>query len=44
MNQPMISNEELQRFLNDEMGGKNLAWINYFKPIPDAANAAGVNQ
>jgi hypothetical protein len=32
----MISAEELNRFLNDEKGGKNLTWINYFKPIPDS--------
>jgi hypothetical protein len=39
----MISNEEFERFMNDEKGGKNLTWINYFKPIPDTASQ-GVNQ
>jgi hypothetical protein len=36
VDQPLISNEELNRFLNDEKRGKNLAWINYFKPLPDS--------
>jgi hypothetical protein len=31
----MIPAEEFIRFMNDEKGGKNLTWINYFKPIPD---------
>mgnify|MGYP006119916713 CR=1 FL=1 len=39
----MISNEELQRYINDERGGKNLTWVNYFKPIPDT-NSTGVNE
>lgn len=36
VDQPLISNEELTRFLNDEKRGKHLTWINYFKPLPDS--------
>jgi hypothetical protein len=36
IDQPLISNDVLNRFLNDEKGGKLLAWINYFKPLPDS--------
>jgi hypothetical protein len=32
----MISAEDFNRFMNDEKGGKNLTWINYFKTIPDS--------
>ena len=32
---PMISLEELDRFLNTESGGKNLKWINSWQPIED---------
>jgi hypothetical protein len=34
----MISAEEFYRFMNDEKAGKNLTWINYFKPIPDSSS------
>jgi hypothetical protein len=41
----MISTEEFNKFMNDEIGGKNLTWINYFKPIPDSnSSKEGVNQ
>lgn len=31
----LIAPEELERFMNSEIGGKNLVWINNFQPIND---------
>jgi len=30
--------------MNDEKGGKNLTWINYFKPIPDSTSTGGTQR
>ena len=32
---PLMSTDELERFLNTEDGGKNLKWINSWQPIKD---------
>ena len=34
-NEVLIPADELERFMNSEMGGKNLVWINNFQPITD---------
>ena len=31
----LVPPEELERFMNSEIGGKNLVWINNFQPIND---------
>ena len=40
INQPMIPQEELEKFMSDENGGKNLNWVNYFKPVPDQQSSS----
>ena len=35
IDEPLMTAEELQRFLEDPRGGKHLVWINYFQEIPD---------
>ena len=36
-----MTNEELQRWLNSEAGGKNLTWNNYFQEISDNLDGKG---
>jgi hypothetical protein len=37
----LMTNEEFQRFMSSEMGGKGLIWLNYFKEIRDANPEGG---
>lgn len=39
--QCLIPTEELDRFMNSEIGGKNLVWINNFQPISDMVSLNG---
>ena len=39
--EPLIGQEELERFMNSETGGRGLVWINNFQPITDMQNFSG---
>ena len=41
-NKVLMTDEEFERFMNSEMGGKGLIWLNYFKDIKDANPEGGV--
>ena len=36
-----MTEDEFERFMNSEMGGKGLIWLNYFKDIKDANPEGG---
>lgn len=36
LDEPLIPQDELDRFMNSEAGGKNLVWNNYYQQITDS--------
>ena len=35
----LIAEDEFNRFMNSDIGGKTLKWVNYFQPITDHSSA-----